>query len=85
MTLTLPSTLTLTQTQTVTHKACAKYFILISVVGHVTAHYVNYAKVGTTNLLTHSLTNVLTALPQRRQGSRPAHYLTHVCACSLTY
>ena len=29
----------------VLHKACAKYFILISVVGHVTAHYVNYAKV----------------------------------------
>ena len=26
------------------HKACAKYFILISVVGHATAHYVNYAK-----------------------------------------
>ena len=43
ITLTLSSTLTLTLT--LTHKACAKYFILISVVGHVTAHYVNYAKV----------------------------------------
>jgi len=43
ITLTLPSTLTLTLA--LTHKACAKYFILISVVGHVTAHYVNYAKV----------------------------------------
>ena len=26
------------------HKACAKYFIFVSVVGHCTAHYVNYAK-----------------------------------------
>ena len=26
------------------HKACAKYFIFVSVLGHATAHYCNYAK-----------------------------------------
>ena len=41
------------------HKACAKYFILVSVVGHATAHYVNYAK-APARPLTYSRTYLLT-------------------------